>query len=125
MRVKSDTFVELGGPAALSGASSSSTTTAGTLGAHVESSVGNSMRLVATAGWNHVFEGYASQAGLAFAGGPAFTVNGANRSRNSALLDLSGVVAVSNKVTLNLSYHGLFGNNGSDNAGSLGLNVTF
>ncbi|QYJ23673.1 autotransporter domain-containing protein [Achromobacter sp. ES-001] len=122
--LRSRSFSESGGSAALSGQSSSNKQTSSTLGVRTQTNVslaGAEARLQATLGWRHAFGDVLPRSTMAFDGGQAFTVSGAPIARNAAIAELGGEVAVSRNASLGLNYSGQYGGGNREHAGSLNV----
>ncbi|MDX3986689.1 MAG: autotransporter outer membrane beta-barrel domain-containing protein [Achromobacter sp.] len=122
--LRSRSFSETGGSAALSGQSSSNKQTSSTLGVRTQTNVslaGAEARLQATLGWRHAFGDVLPRSTMAFDGGQAFTVSGAPIARNAAIAELGGEVAVSRNASLGLNYSGQYGGGNREHAGSLNV----
>ncbi|SIT32547.1 autotransporter domain-containing protein [Achromobacter sp. MFA1 R4] len=120
--LRSRSFKESGGSAALNGQSSSDTQTSSTLGMRAQTDFtvrGAEGRLQATLGWRHAFGDVLPQSTMAFDGGQAFTVSGAPIARNAAVAELGAEVAVSRNASLGLNYSGQYGGGNREHAGSL------
>ncbi|MCA0910602.1 autotransporter domain-containing protein [Qipengyuania gaetbuli] len=112
-RLDMDRFEETGGVAALSGASRKVTSAESITGVNFATSPEEFLRFEGTIGWQHVFSGYRSSAGLAFDSGPIFEIVGAQGSRDAGVLDLSAIFGVSGSAEIGVHYRGLIAN-GSD-----------
>ena len=122
--LRSRSFKESGGSAALSGQSSSDKQTSSTLGMRAQTDFtlnGAEGRLQATLGWRHAFGDVLPQSTMAFDGGQAFTVSGAPIARNAAVAELGAEVAVSKNASLGLNYSGQYGGGNREHAGSLNV----
>lgn len=120
--LRSRSFSESGGSAALHGQSSSDKQTSSTLGLRAQTAfmLGRAEgRLHATLGWRHAFGDVAPQSTLAFDGGQAFTVSGTPIARNAALAELGAEVAMSANAALGLFYSGQYGGGNREHTGSL------
>ncbi|WP_313370228.1 autotransporter domain-containing protein [Achromobacter animicus] len=107
--LRTRSFTESGGAAALSGRSTSTTQTMTTLGLRgtQEVDVGTlAGQLRATAGWRHLFGDVTPTSLLAFEGSQVFTVAGAPIARDAAVLELGADLAVGRATTLGVSYTG-------------------
>lgn len=120
--LRSRSFSESGGSAALHGQSSSDKQTSSTLGLRAQTAfmLGRAEgRLHGTLGWRHAFGDVAPQSTLAFDGGQAFTVSGTPIARNAALAELGAEVAMSANAALGLFYSGQYGGGNREHTGSL------
>ncbi|MFJ3461583.1 autotransporter domain-containing protein [Achromobacter spanius] len=107
--LRTRSFTESGGAAALSGRSTSTTQTTTTLGLRgtQDLDVGTlAGQLRAVAGWRHLFGDVTPTSLLAFEGSQAFTVAGAPIARDAAVLELGADLAVGRATTLGVSYTG-------------------
>ena len=122
--LRSRSFSESGGSAALNGQSSSDKQTSSTLGLRAQTDFtlnGAEGRLQATLGWRHAFGDVLPQSTMAFDGGQAFTVSGSPIARNAAIAELGAEVAVSTNASVGLNYSGQYGGGNREHAGSLNL----
>lgn len=122
--LRSRSFKETGGSAALNGQSSSDKQTSSTLGVRAQTGftlAGAEGRLRGMLGWRHAFGDVLPQSTMAFDGGQAFTVSGSAIARNAAVAELGAEVAVSRNASLGLSYSGQYGGGNREHAGSLNL----
>lgn len=122
--LRTRSFSESGGSAALRGQSSSDKQTSTTLGVRAQTAftlAGAEGVLQGTLGWRHAFGDLAPQTSMAFDGGQAFTVSGAPIARNAALAELGAEVAVSRNASLGLNYSGQYGGGNREHAGSLNV----
>ncbi|MCS3506239.1 autotransporter domain-containing protein [Achromobacter sp. JUb104] len=122
--LRSRSFSESGGSAALNGQSSSDKQTSSTLGMRAQTDFtlsGAEGRLQATLGWRHAFGDVLPQSTMAFDGGQAFTVSGAPIARNAAVAELGAEVAVSKNASVGLNYSGQYGGGNREHAGSLNV----
>ncbi|UDL92722.1 autotransporter domain-containing protein [Mesorhizobium sp. PAMC28654] len=128
VNLHTDGFVEKGGTAALTSASSSTDATFTTLGVRISS--GFTMGGVeATArgmlGWRHAFGDVTPLSTLALTGGDAFTIAGAPIVRDAALVELGMDVRLASNATLGLSYAGQFGADVHDNGFKAKFGLSF
>ena len=122
--LRSRSFQETGGSAALTGQRSSDKQTSSTLGVRAQTDftlAGAEGRLRGTLGWRHAFGDVLPQSTMAFDGGQAFTVAGAPIARNAAVAELGAEVAVSRNASLGLNYSGQYGGGNREHAGSLNV----
>lgn len=122
--LRTRSFSESGGSAALRGQSSTNQQTTSTLGVRAQTDftlAGAEGRLQATLGWRHAFGDVLPQTRMAFDGGQAFTVSGAPIARNAALAELGAEVAVSRNASVGLNYSGQYGGGNREHAGSLNV----
>ncbi|KAA0968885.1 autotransporter outer membrane beta-barrel domain-containing protein [Aureimonas fodinaquatilis] len=117
--VRTDSFAEAGGPAALSGNGSDYNSTLSTLG--LRSYVDVDWRDIrftigGLLGWQHSFGDLAPQAGLSLASIAPFTIEGSALSRDAALLSVGIDAALTEAVSLGVSYDGRIGTDDRDHA---------
>ncbi|NMK47007.1 autotransporter domain-containing protein [Achromobacter sp. Bel] len=120
--LRTRSFSESGGSAALHGQSSSDKQTSSTLGLRAQTAfmLGRAEgRLQGTLGWRHAFGDVAPKSTLAFDGGQAFTVSGTPIARNAALAELRAEVAMSANATVGVLYSGQYGGGNREHSGSL------
>jgi outer membrane autotransporter protein len=122
-------FIESGGAAALTGASSNTGLTYSTLGARVSTNLdvhGATLTLRGMAGWRHAFGDVTPLATMRFAsGGDAFGIGGVPVARNAAVLEAGLDYALARNTTLSISYNGQFGSGVSDHSARLNFNRQF
>jgi T5SS/PEP-CTERM-associated repeat protein/autotransporter-associated beta strand protein len=122
--LRTRSFSESGGSAALRGQSSNNQQTTSTLGVRAQTDftlAGAEGRLQATLGWRHAFGDVLPQTRMAFDGGQAFTVSGSPIARNAALAELGAEVAVSRNASVGVNYSGQYGGGNREHAGSLNV----
>ncbi len=128
VRTDTDGFAETGGAAALSGGSESQGTSYTTLGLRAETpfTIGT-VRLNAhgMAGWQHAFGDITPTARMNFAGGAAFSVDGAPIAENTGLVEAGLRAALGSRTTAGLSYAGEFGDGVSRNTVKARLSLRF
>ena len=126
--LRTDSFSESGGSAALSAKRARNDTVTSTLGlrASVEARWGaRKARLHGTLGWRHAEGDVAPRTTFAFDGGQSFTVAGTSIARNAALVELRGDVALSRNATASLSYTGQYGEGNKEHTASVNLRWRF
>ena len=108
INIRTDDFVEAGGAAALTGASSSFGFGATTLGVRAETPTFASLPLAikSMVGWRHVFGDVTPDAQFAFASTPGtpFTISGAPIARDSAVVEAGLDWKLTANTTIGLSY---------------------
>lgn len=122
MRTRS--FAESGGSAALNRQSASDTQTSSTLGlrAHTGLLLGQTQgQLRATLGWQHAFGDKVAYRTLAFDGSQASTVASVSLARDAAVVELGAYLEIARSTTLGLSYSGQFGSGNREHKGVLSL----
>ncbi|PWJ84636.1 outer membrane autotransporter protein [Pseudaminobacter salicylatoxidans] len=128
VKLRTAAFSEDGGAAALYGASQTTDATFTTLGIRAQADVAlGAVPATARAmlGLRHAFGAVTPEAGLAFAGGNAFTIAGTPIARNAAVIEAGLDIAVAPSATLGLSYRGQLASRTSDNGFKVDLNVRF
>lgn len=124
VRVETDAFTEVAGPA-LSGEAISEDATISTLGLRFETSHMGPFFLRGSTGWRHA-SGDLDPAGRhAFDGGATFTVLGAAQSNDAAFANVEAQWRLSPHVTLGIAYDGVLGTDGEDHAITGGFKVVF
>ncbi|MBK3745375.1 autotransporter domain-containing protein [Paraburkholderia aspalathi] len=109
VRLKTDSFSESGGIAALSSDSDTINTTFSTLGVRASTSFtagGIETTARGTLGWKHAMGDTTPISTHAFATGNAFTIAGVPIAKNSALIEAGLSTSLTPAVTLGLSYNG-------------------
>ncbi|OZI42626.1 hypothetical protein CEK29_12855 [Bordetella genomosp. 5] len=126
--LRTRSFSESGGAAALSGQSTSTTQTTTTLGLRGTQgfeAAGMAGQLRATLGWRHAFGDLSPSSRLAFEGSQTFTVAGAPIARDAALLELGADVAVGRNTTLGVSYTGQLARDSREHGAQVNLRWRF
>jgi len=126
--LRTRSFAETGGDAALDGDAGRDKLATTTLGVHAQTtfeSHGAQGLLHASAGWRHAYGDIDPQTTMAFDGSQPFTVAGAPIARDAAVLDLGVDMAVSRHTTVGVSYNGQFGAGNQLNAGMLDVKYRF
>lgn len=120
---------ELGGDAALDGASSSDDVGYSTLGIRgftvVAISDTGSLTLRGMVGWQHAFGDVSPTATLAFTGSAPFAVAGVPIARDAALVELGGDLDFAGNVTLGALYSGRLGSDRRDHEIKANMKVAF
>jgi outer membrane autotransporter protein len=113
VNLRTDSFNEQGGAAALAGASGSMNSTFSTLGIRQSSDFalrnGTMVTASATLGWRHAFGNIVPVSTLAFAGGSAFDVAGVPIARDAAIVEAGLDFRVTRNASLGMTYRGQFG----------------
>ena len=128
VNLKTDSYTESGGAAALRANSQTTETTYTTLGSRITSGFelgGAQATAKGSLGWRHAFGDLKPVATQAFAAGNAFTVTGVPIAKNSAVLEAGLDVQVSRKVSFDLSYQGQLASGAQDHGVRAGLSVRF
>jgi outer membrane autotransporter protein len=128
VRLHTDSFNEIGGPAALYGASQDRTIPTSTIGAHVAAKLGTSLPLTAraTLGWQHAFGDVDGKALLGFrAIGSAFTVQGVPIARDSLIAEARLDWQISGQLRAGLAYTGAIAKDNQDHALKARMDVRF
>ncbi|WP_281004840.1 autotransporter outer membrane beta-barrel domain-containing protein [Mesorhizobium hawassense] len=126
--VHTDGFIEQGGAAALTSASSTTDATFTTLGLRGSTDValgGINATARGTLGWRHAFGAVTPTSSFAFAGGDAFTIAGVPIARDSVVIEAGFDLPLSANATLGLSYAGQFGADSADNGAKATLDARF
>lgn len=128
--LRSKSFTESGGSAALKGKRRNNDITTATLGVRGETtfdSGNNTGKLMAGLGWRHAWGDVDAHRKLAFREGNSnyFKVAGAPIAKNAAVLDLGAEMQVGKTAAMGLSYSGQFGSGNQNNSGSLYLRKRF
>ncbi|SUA99563.1 Extracellular serine protease precursor [Pannonibacter phragmitetus] len=127
VHVRSGSFAESGGAAALSGSASGYDATFTTLGlrAFTDLKLGETLaRVSAEAGWRHAF-GSEPQATLAFDRGSAFSIEGAGVARDTAFIRTGVDVNLRENASLSLKYTGGFSSEGGTHGINAGVKIRF
>ena len=109
-----DAFAETGGVAALSGLSTSTSTTFTTIGARFETQSENRTKYHATIGWRHAFDDVNPVSAVSFAGGNNFTITGMPIDEDAAIIEAGMSFEVDEQSHMNLTYKGQFADNARD-----------
>ena len=126
--LRTRSFSESGGTAALSGKSTSNTQTTTTLGLRGTQgfeAAGMAGQVRATLGWRHAFGDLSPASRLAFEGSQTFTVAGAPIARDAALLELGADLAVGRNTTLGVSYAGQLAKDSREHGAQVNLRWRF
>ena len=118
---------ERGGDAALQGDRDSLDTTFTTLGTRAFVTLpGNpATRLYSSLGWRHAFGDTTPETSLRFAGGDAFTVEGAPLAEDTLVMEAGLTWLLAPRATLNLGYQGETGDGRADHGGQIRFGWTF
>lgn len=120
VRLDSNDFQEYGDDAALAGAGGNQSVTFTTLGARAatrfEPTLGGTLTVYGTLGWNHAFNDRATSATLAFDQGDAFTVDGLPVARDAAVVGIGTTLHVAENASLDLDYQGQASKHTVDNS---------
>lgn len=128
--LRSDSFSETGGQAALKGSSQDNDLTTFTLGLRSKAqfeSGRSKVALSAGLGWRHAAGDIAPERKLSFVhgNGVVFRSSGAPIAKDAAVVDLGAELRAGRQTALGLSYAGQFGNGNTDSVGTLYLRVRF
>ncbi len=110
--VRTSSFSERGGAAALSGSADQSAITFATFGARAERDIALAdmpAKLYGSLGWRHAFGDLDITSRMAFAGGDIFTESGTVVDRDALVVDAGFDIALSQQISLALDYNGSFG----------------
>jgi uncharacterized protein with beta-barrel porin domain len=120
-----DSFTEIGGPAALNGAADNDTVGYTTLGARAATTFdwgGMALTPRVSAAWQHAFGDITPTAALSFQTiGTAFTIAGVPIARDAALVDAGADLALNSRATIGVAYVGQLAGRDQDNS----VNGTF
>ncbi|MBV7482929.1 autotransporter domain-containing protein [Bordetella sp. BOR01] len=130
LNLKSDSFNEKGGDAALHGDSRTDNTFTTTLGVRGKTFFevrGTQAFVQGGLGWRHANGDIDPSRSMAFIAGDgaSFSVAGAPIAKDAAAVNLGVGVSLGKNTTMGLSYNGQFGDSQTDNNGSLFLKVGF
>ena len=128
VNVRTDSFEETGGAAALTSSSSDAGVTFTTLGLRASTVFGlGGTKATARGmlGWRHAFGDDAPASTFAFAGGDAFAIAGVPIARDTAAVEAGLDFALSSSATLSISYNGQFGSALSDHSAKANFAVRF
>ncbi|NIZ14422.1 autotransporter domain-containing protein, partial [Phaeobacter sp. HF9A] len=123
-----DDFTEAGGAAALAGESQDMSTFFTTLGARGSAQVEIGtlpLELTGALGWRHAFGDVTPASTARFAGGGAFTVEGAAITRDAALLEAGATLSLSDMTQLTVGYKGQISDDAREHALTLRLSARF
>ncbi|TXI01681.1 MAG: autotransporter domain-containing protein [Rhizobium sp.] len=110
--VRTSSFSERGGAAALSGSADREAVTFATFGARAEQQVALGdipAKLYGSLGWRHAFGDLDITSRMAFAGGDIFGESGTVVDRDSLVVDAGFDIDLSERMSLALDYNGSFG----------------
>jgi outer membrane autotransporter protein len=119
VHVATDAFSESGGSAALSADAQSQSVTFTSLGARVAALLpfgGSTLRLSASAAWQHTIGNVTPTANLAFSGGTPFTVAGTPLVRDALKLQADADWKIGKDTTVGLGYSGVVASGMHDHA---------
>jgi outer membrane autotransporter protein len=121
VHLRTDSFTEAGGIAALAGRSNNEDVGYSTLGVRVAATymLANGMALTprASAAWQHAFGDVTPSAALAFQSiGTPFTINGVPIARDAALVSAGADLRVTRQATFGVAYMGNLASNARDNS---------
>ncbi|RJG05513.1 autotransporter outer membrane beta-barrel domain-containing protein [Noviherbaspirillum cavernae] len=125
VRLKSDAFLERGGPAAMYGEGDSTNATFSTIGLRASMQAGESTRLRGMLGWRHAFGDTAPTSTHTFSGSLPFTLAGVPLAKNVAAFDAGIETQLRPNLTLEASYSGQFGDGLEDHGFKASLNWKF
>jgi outer membrane autotransporter protein len=128
-KLSTSSISETGGAAALSSGSSTQELGATTLGLRashqIEIGTDTSVRLQGSAGWQQRFGDIASQADLALAGQPTFSVRGVNTPRHVAMLSAGIELDLGDNTKLMLDYNGEIARRSQGHRAEMNINWKF
>ncbi|MBS7696216.1 MAG: autotransporter domain-containing protein [Chelatococcus sp.] len=126
--LRTDSFTEQGGPAALSvdgGTTSMTFTTLGIRGEHTVALGTVDATLRGMIGWRHAFGDTTPESVHAFSGGDAFTIAGVPIAQDSAVIEAGLDLNLTPEATLGFSYSGQIASDASDHGFRASLAVRF
>ena len=126
--LRTRSFSESGGDAALSGRSNSNKVGTTTLGLHAQTTFDlgqNAGRLRGTLGWRHAYGDVNPETTMSFDGSQPFNVAGTPLARDAAVAMLGVDLAMSKNATLGLVYSGQFGDGNKQNTGTVNVSWRF
>ncbi len=126
--LRTRSFSESGGDAALSGKSSTSNVGTTTLGLRAQTTFDvkdTAARLRGMLGWRHAYGDVNPEATMSFDGSQPFTVAGNPLARDAAVMEVGVDVAMSKNATLGLAYSGQFGDGNRQNTGTVNVSWRF
>ncbi|WP_454691677.1 autotransporter domain-containing protein [Achromobacter aloeverae] len=127
-QLRTRSFDESGGTAALHGEGRTddvTSTTLGLRGAWQFDSDGTPGRLTASLGWRHAMGDVRPRQQLAFDGGTTFSVTGVPIARDAAVFGLGAEMAVTRNTTVGVAYDAQFGGGNRQHSGLLTLAMRF
>jgi outer membrane autotransporter protein len=126
--LRTDSFTEQGGPAALSVDGGTTAVTFTTLGLRAEHTMALgtvNATLRGMIGWRHAFGDLTPESVNAFAGGDAFTIAGAPIAQDSAVIEAGLDFNLTPEATFGLSYTGQIASDAYDHGFRANLSVRF
>ncbi|WP_432285537.1 autotransporter-associated beta strand repeat-containing protein [Aminobacter sp. BA135] len=128
INVRTDSFTEKGGQAALTANASTTETTFTTLGVRASTDIairGMDATLRGMAGWRHAFGDVTPLTSVAFSGGAAFQIAGAPVAKDVAIVEAGLDLALTPDAKLGVAYTGQFGSGVVDQSFRANLGVSF
>ncbi len=125
VRLRSDAFLEQGGPAALHGAGDTTDATFTSIGVRASTQAADDIRLRGMLAWRHAFGDTTPTTTHQFAGSQAFTLAGVPLAKDVAALEAGVETRLRPNLTLSASYAGQFGGGLQDHGVKVELNWTF
>ena len=129
MNLHTDSFVEKGGAAALTGKAANTDATFTMLGLHASAGFafgGANLTVRGMAGWRHAFGDITPDAVVRFAsGGESFTIAGVPNARDAAVVEAGLDLALSPNAALGVTYGNQSGSGLSDQSIRAAFNVKF
>ncbi|MDQ2151764.1 autotransporter domain-containing protein [Alcaligenaceae bacterium C4P045] len=126
--LRTRSFEESGGTAALQGKGQSDDVTSTTLGLRGAWKLGTERapsRLTASLGWRHAMGDVKPSQTLAFEGGGTFSVTGVPIARDAAVLGLGAEMTIARNTTAGISYDAQLGGGNRQHSGLLNLAMRF
>lgn len=128
VRLRTDGYAERGGATALIAEAQTMQSTIAILGVRPTTQVdlGSARaRLRGTLGWRHAFGDVIPKASHRFAGGAAFSVEGASLARDAAVLEAGADLAFGHAGVASITYGGQFGDGVTDQRARVDIRLTF
>ncbi|MBB3211421.1 outer membrane autotransporter protein [Herbaspirillum sp. Sphag1AN] len=128
VNLATQSYQESGNAAALSAGSQNTTTSFTTLGLRADHDIevqNTPVKLGGTLGWQHAFGDTVPQTTQNFSGSSDFTVAGVPLAKDSVVLGLSASMHPLPRMTLGISYSGIFGSNTRQNGLTAHFNWMF
>lgn len=118
-RTHTESFTESGGAARLHVRGKTRDNYSTWLGTRFHVEAGERLDLTADFGWVHTFGGTSPKDRMRFAeGGERFSIRGSSVSRNAASVGLAADIRLTDDISLNIGYKGLYGGRDTSHGGS-------
>ena len=112
--LRTASFAEAGGAAALEGAREGTDATFSTIGLRGSARLGEAVSLRGLIGWRHAYGDVGSTATLAFVGGGPFTVGGVPIARDVAVIEAGLEASLGPAASLGVRYSGQLASGATD-----------